>query len=59
MIHPSPAQSLYAETVRRGEYGYDAPHAPMRRRLDWRFWWGNPIAATTLLTASKPTSSEA
>jgi arsenite methyltransferase len=25
-----------------------------RRRLGWRFWWGNPIAATKLLTASKP-----
>jgi SAM-dependent methyltransferase len=25
-----------------------------RRRLGWRFWWGNPIAATRLLTASKP-----
>jgi arsenite methyltransferase len=25
-----------------------------RKRLGWRFWWGNPIAATTLLTASKP-----
>lgn len=25
----------------------------VRRRLGWRFWWGNPIAATTLLTASK------
>jgi SAM-dependent methyltransferase len=25
-----------------------------RRRLGWRFWWGNPIASTTLLTASKP-----
>lgn len=25
-----------------------------RRRLGWRFWWGNPIAATTLLTGSKP-----
>lgn len=24
-----------------------------RKRLGWRFWWGNPIAATTLLTASK------
>ena len=24
-----------------------------RRRLGWRFWWGNPIACTTLLTASK------
>ena len=24
-----------------------------RRRLRWRFWWGNPIAGTTLLTASK------
>jgi arsenite methyltransferase len=25
-----------------------------RRRLGWRFWYGNPFAATTLLTASKP-----
>lgn len=25
-----------------------------RRRLGWRFWWGNPVAGTTLLTASKP-----
>ena len=25
-----------------------------RRRLGWRFWWGNPIAGTTLLMASKP-----
>ena len=24
-----------------------------RHRLGWRFWWGNPIASTTLLTASK------
>ena len=24
-----------------------------RRRLGWRFWWGNPIAVTTLLTAAK------
>jgi len=24
-----------------------------RHRLGWRFWWGNPVAATTLLTASK------
>jgi cyclopropane fatty-acyl-phospholipid synthase-like methyltransferase len=24
-----------------------------RRRLGWRFWWGNPFASTTLLTASK------
>jgi arsenite methyltransferase len=27
-----------------------------RRRLGWRFWWGNPIAATTLITASKAAS---
>jgi arsenite methyltransferase len=24
-----------------------------RRRLGWRFWWGNPVAGTTLVTASK------
>ncbi len=28
-----------------------------RRRLGWRFWWGNPIAATQLVTASKPQAS--
>jgi ubiquinone/menaquinone biosynthesis C-methylase UbiE len=26
----------------------------VRRRLGWRFWYGNPIAATSLVTASKP-----
>jgi SAM-dependent methyltransferase len=25
-----------------------------RQRLGWRFWWGNPMAATRLVTASKP-----
>ncbi len=25
-----------------------------RRQLGWRFWWGNPFASTTLLSASKP-----
>ena len=25
----------------------------MRRRLGWRFWWGNPFAATSLVIASK------
>jgi ubiquinone/menaquinone biosynthesis C-methylase UbiE len=25
-----------------------------RRRLGWRFWYGNPFAATSLVTASKP-----
>jgi SAM-dependent methyltransferase len=25
-----------------------------RRRLGWRFWYGNPIAATSLVTARKP-----
>ena len=24
-----------------------------RRRLSWRFWWGNPLAATRLVTALK------
>lgn len=24
-----------------------------RRRLGWRFWWGNPLAATMLIVASK------
>ena len=28
-----------------------------RRRLGWRFWYGNPIAGTTLVTASKARTS--
>ncbi|MBI1852587.1 MAG: class I SAM-dependent methyltransferase [Planctomycetes bacterium] len=28
-----------------------------RRRLGWRFWYGNPFAATSLVTASKPVSA--
>jgi SAM-dependent methyltransferase len=31
---------------------------PKRRRLGWRFWWGNPFAGTTLLTAGKDDSRE-
>jgi SAM-dependent methyltransferase len=29
-----------------------------RRRLGWRFWWGNPFAGTSHLRASKPASRE-
>jgi SAM-dependent methyltransferase len=28
--------------------------AVTRRRLGWRFWWGNPFAGTSLVTARKP-----
>ena len=28
-----------------------------RRRLGWRFWYGNPFAGTSLVTASKPEHS--
>jgi len=43
------ATSLYADALR----ALGASNVE-RRRLGWRFWWGNPIAATSLLTASKP-----
>ena len=40
--------ALYADTLRTlGASNVE------RHRLGWRFWWGNPVAATTLLTASK------
>jgi cyclopropane fatty-acyl-phospholipid synthase-like methyltransferase len=42
------ATSLYEETLR----SLGASNV-VRRRLGWRFWWGNPAAGTTLLTASK------
>jgi ubiquinone/menaquinone biosynthesis C-methylase UbiE len=43
------ATRLYADALRRlGAIDV------ARRRLGWRFWWGNPVAATTLLTARKP-----
>jgi ubiquinone/menaquinone biosynthesis C-methylase UbiE len=43
------ATRLYAKTLRA--LGADTV---IRHRLGWRFWWGNPAASTTLLTASKP-----
>ncbi|MGA7234850.1 MAG: class I SAM-dependent methyltransferase [Bryobacteraceae bacterium] len=42
------ATAIYADELRRLGASYVE-----RRRLGWRFWWGNPVAATTLLTASK------
>ncbi len=43
------ATAIYADALRTlGALNVE------RRHLGWRFWWGNPIAATTLLTASKP-----
>jgi arsenite methyltransferase len=39
----------YAATL--GQLGATAV---TRRRLGWRFWYGNPFAGTTLVTASKP-----
>lgn len=43
------ATRLYAQTLRElGATGVT------RHSLGWRFWWGNPFASTTLLTASKP-----
>jgi ubiquinone/menaquinone biosynthesis C-methylase UbiE len=42
------ATGLYARTL-------DALGATTtRRRLGWRFWYGNPVAATSLVTATKP-----
>jgi arsenite methyltransferase len=43
------ATSSYADALR--ELGASDVR---RRRLGWRFWWGTPFAATTLVTASKP-----
>jgi arsenite methyltransferase len=43
------ATRLYAETLS----ALGATDA-VRRGLGWRFWWGNPLASTTLLRASKP-----
>ena len=43
------ATSSYARTLRAlGASGV------ARRNLGWRFWYGNPFASTTLVTASKP-----
>jgi arsenite methyltransferase len=43
------ATRLYERTLR--EVGAENV---VRRRLGWRFWWGNPVAATCLVTALKP-----
>jgi ubiquinone/menaquinone biosynthesis C-methylase UbiE len=42
------ATALYADALRK----LGASNV-QRKRLGWRFWWGNPMAATTLLTAVK------
>lgn len=42
------ATSLYEATLR----ALGASNVE-RRRLGWRFWWGNPFAATYLLTAQR------
>ena len=42
------ATAVYEEALK----AHGAIHLE-RRRLGWRFWWGNPFAGTTLLTASK------
>jgi arsenite methyltransferase len=43
------ATSAYADVLRTL-----GARSVTRSRLGWRFWWGNPIAATTLLVATKP-----
>lgn len=42
------ATGLYEETLRALQ-AQDVE----RRRLSWRFWWGNPLACTSLVTAIK------
>ncbi len=42
------ATAVYEEALR----GLGASNV-VRRRLGWRFWWGNPVACTMLLSASK------
>jgi len=42
------ATALYEEALRAlGAMNVE------RRRLGWRFWWGNPFAATSLVTAAR------
>lgn len=45
------AAALYARTLERL-----GASRVTRRGLGWRFWYGNPFAATSLVTASKPSS---
>jgi ubiquinone/menaquinone biosynthesis C-methylase UbiE len=42
------ATARYAETLRRA-----GAATVSRRGLGWRFWYGNPFASTSLVTASK------
>ena len=43
------ATALYAGTLKTL-----GASAVARRNLGWRFWYGNPIASTSLVTARKP-----
>ena len=40
--------ALYAEALRTM-----GAESVQRQRLGWRFWWGNPMAATHLVSATK------
>lgn len=48
VIADSRATAIYEDALRK----LGASNV-QRHRLGWRFWWGNPIAGTTLLTASR------
>jgi arsenite methyltransferase len=44
---------IRATAIYAGELQARGALTVQRVRLGWRFWWGNPIAATTLVTGSK------
>lgn len=51
---------VIADIRRTGVYARELRRLGMRdvatRRLGWRFWYGNPLAATSLVTARKPSA---
>ena len=51
---------VIADIRRTGAYAQELRRLGMldvaTRRLGWRFWYGNPIAATSLVTARKPSA---
>ena len=57
----APGGRLVVADIRRtGAYASELQRLGMldvaTRRLGWRFWYGNPIAATSLVTARKPSA---
>ena len=53
-LRPDSLLPIPADALAGWREGRPGTSGVTRRNLGWRFWYGNPVASTTLVTASKP-----